>query len=293
MTRISGALTALITPFTEDNEVDEAGLRENIKSQIKGGIDGIVPMGTTGECATVSHEEHKRVVDITIDAAGGKTPVIAGTGSNSTREALEFTKHASESGADVAMLVGPYYNKPTQRGIYEHYKTLAEEVDIPQIIYNIPSRTGRNIEAKTIVKLSKLENIVGVKEASGDLKQVMEIIRDSSSDFNVISGDDSLTLPILSLGGVGGISVASNLVPGKVSEMISSFREGDLETSRNIHMELLPLFKALFIETNPGPVKAAMELLNRPAGKPRLPLVEVEGKTRNKLREVLSNLGLI
>lgn len=293
MTRIGGALTALITPFTEEGDVDEAGFRENIKSQVDGGIDGLVPAGTTGECATLSHEEHRRVVEIAIDAAEEKVPVIAGTGSNSTREALMLTKHAAEAGADAAMLVAPYYNKPTQRGIYEHYKVLAEEVDIPQIIYNIPSRTGRNVEAETIVELSKFENIAGVKEASGDLKQVMQIARSSSSDFDIISGDDSLTLPILSLGGVGGISVASNLVPGKVSKMVSSFREGDSDKAKEIHMELLPLFRSLFLETNPGPVKAAMELLGRPAGKPRPPLVEVDRETRDELSRVLTDLGLI
>lgn len=288
-----GAFTALITPFDEENNLDEEGFRQNIKSQIDGGIDGIVPVGTTGECATLSHEEHERVIELSIEAADGEVPVIAGTGSNSTEEALSLTKHAADAGADAVLLVAPYYNKPTQRGLYEHYKTLAKEVDIPQIIYNIPSRTGRNIEADTLAELSKLENVVGVKEASGDLSQVMEIAQKSDENFDILSGDDSLTLPILSLGGVGAVSVASNLLPGKVSKMVKSYLEGDAQTAREIHFELLPLFNSLFLETNPGPVKAAMEIIGKPAGSPRLPLVEANEETKNQLKEVLSDLGLI
>lgn len=252
-----------------------------------------MPVGTTGECATLSHKEHERVIEIAVDAAGEKVPVVAGTGSNSTREALRLTEHAAEVGADGVLLVAPYYNKPTQRGLYEHYKTLAEEVNIPQIIYNIPSRTGRNIEARTLVKLSELENVVGVKEASGDLGQVTEIAQNTSDDFDILSGDDRLTLPILSLGGVGAISVASNLLPGKMSNMVSSYLKGDSETAREIHFELLPLFESLFLETNPGPVKAAMEILEKPAGKPRPPLVEASEETKNRLQEVISDLGLV
>lgn len=261
--------------------------------QIEDGIDGIVPVGTTGECATLSHEEHERVIEIAIDAADGKVPVIAGTGSNSTREALKLTKHAAEAGADGVLLVAPYYNKPTQRGLYEHYKKLAEEVDIPQVIYNIPSRTGRNIEAETLAKLSKFENVAGVKEASGDLKQVMEIVQNADEDFDVLSGDDSLALPLLSLGGVGVVSVASNILPGKISKMVNSYLDGEVQTAQEIHYELLPLFNSLFLETNPGPVKAAMDIMGIPAGKPRLPLVEAGKETKDRLREVISNLGLI
>ncbi|HID31274.1 MAG TPA: 4-hydroxy-tetrahydrodipicolinate synthase, partial [Desulfobacterales bacterium] len=190
-------------------------------------------------------------------------------------------------------LVAPYYNKPSQQGLYEHYKKIAEDVDIPQIIYNIPSRTGINVEAETIVKLAKIENIVGVKEASGNLNQVMQIIKQTDEDFLLISGDDSLTFPILALGGVGVISVAANLVPDKIAKMVNAFFEGDIKASRDIHYELMPLFKALFMETNPSPAKAAMELLGRPAGKPRLPLVEVRPETREKLRKVLADLGLV
>lgn len=290
--RFEGAYTAQITPFDKKDNLDEEGFRKNIRSQIEGGIDGLVPVGTTGECATLTHEEHKKVVEIAVDAASGEVPVIAGTGSNSTREALDLTEHAAGAGADAVLLVAPYYNKPTQEGLYNHYKTLAEEVDIPQVIYNIPSRTGRNIEAETLIELSKLENVAGVKEASGDLKQVMELSQKTDEEFDILSGDDRLTLPILSLGGVGVVSVASNLLPGKLSKMVHSYLENDLEKAQETHYELLPLFKSLFIETNPGPVKAAMELLGNPAGKPRSPLVEANKDTKNKLREVLSNLGL-
>lgn len=290
---IKGAMTALITPFNEDNQFYEEGFRENIKSQINGGINGIVPVGTTGECSTLSYEEHKKVVEVAVDAADGKVSVIAGTGSNSTREALMLTEHAAEYGVDAVLLVAPYYNKPTQRGLYEHYRKLAEEVNIPQIIYNIPSRTGRNIEAETLISLSRLKNIVGVKEASGDLNQVMRIVRETDDDFKVLSGDDSLTLPILSIGGVGVISVASNIVPDKISDLVKFYLEGKTEKAREIHFELMPLFKSIFIETNPGPIKAAMNIMGKPAGKPRLPLVEVEAGTEQKLREVISGLGLI
>ncbi len=289
----TGAFTAIITPFSSNNDLDEEGLRKNIKSQIKGGIDGIVPMGTTGECATVSHEEHERVIEISVDTTGGKIPVIAGTGSNSTREALRLTTHAAEAGVDAVLLICPYYNKPTQRGIYEHYKKLAKKIEIPQIIYNIPSRTGRNIEPETIIRLSKLENIVGVKEASGSLKQIMKIIKNTDNDFYVLSGDDSLTLPALSLGATGVVSVASNLIPGKISEMINLYLDGKTEASKEIHYELTPLFESLFIETNPAPVKAAMDLLGKPAGGLRLPLVEVRDETRKHLKKVLSDIKLL
>lgn len=288
-----GASTALITPFDEEDNFDEDGYRENIKAQIKGGIDGIVPVGTTGECATLSLEEHEKVVEVAVDEADEEVPVIAGAGSNSTKEALELTKHATEVGADGVLLVGPYYNKPTQRGLYEHYKKLAEEVDIPQIIYNVPSRTGRNIDADTIIKLADYENVVAVKEASGDINQVMKIVENTGEYFEVLSGDDRFTLPILGVGGVGAVSVASNLLPGKVSELINLYLDGDVQASRELHYRLLPLFRAIFIETNPGPVKAAMKMMGQNAGNLRLPLVEVTEDTKKELQKVLRNLNLI
>lgn len=290
--RFKGTFTAIITPFDESGKLDKKGLRQNINAQIEAGVDGLVPVGSTGECGTLSHEEHKEVVEITIDEVNGEIPVIAGTGSNSTWEAINLTSHAAEAGADGVLLVGPYYNKPTQQGLYEHYKKLAEEVDIPQIIYNIPSRTGRNINADTIVKLAQFDNIVGVKEASGDLSQVTTILN-NVEDFSVLSGDDSLTLPMMSLGGVGVISVTSNLLPEEVSKMVSSFLEGDLQTAREINYKLLPFFKSLFIETNPGPVKAAMKMIGRAAGKPRLPLVEVTEETKEILKKNLEKIDLL
>jgi 4-hydroxy-tetrahydrodipicolinate synthase len=289
-----GAYTAMVTPFDADGKVDEAGLRANVKFQIDHGIHGLVPVGTTGECATLSYEEHNRVIEIVVDEAKGKVPVLAGTGSNSTHEAIMLTRHAKEVGADGALLVVPYYNKPTQRGLYEHYKKIAETIYIPQVIYNIPSRTGVNMLPETMAKLAKLKNIVGVKEASGDLGQIARIIElTKGDDFSVISGDDKLTLEIMALGGVGVISVASNLLPDKVAKMVDYFRSGDIQTARKINDEISPLFKALFIETNPGPVKMAMNWMGMAAGKPRLPLVELEPQNQEKLRKVLVEMGLV
>jgi len=292
--RFQGAYTAMVTPFDRDDKVDEEGLRKNVRFQIEKGIHGLVPVGTTGECATLSYEEHERVIEVTVDAARGKVPVLAGTGSNSTWEAIMLTKHAREVGADGALLVVPYYNKPTQAGLYEHFKKIAEEVDIPQVIYNIPSRTGVNIESETVARLAEIENIVGIKEASLNMDQIMKIIDlTSGKDFSVISGEDSWTFTILGLGGVGVISVTSNIVPDRMAKLVDTFMAGDLETSRRIHFELMPLFKAMFIETNPGPVKAAMDMMGMAAGKPRLPLVELRPENREKLRKVLVELGLV
>jgi len=283
-----------VTPFDERDEVDEEGLRENIEFQIKEGIHGLVPTGSTGECATLSYEEHKRVVEITVDAARGKVPVLAGTGSNSTREAIMLTQHAKEAGADGALLVVPYYNKPTQRGLYEHFKKIAETVDIPQVLYNIPSRSAVNLEPETMAKLAKLENVVGVKEASGDMKQVSKIIElTRDEDFFVISGNDSDTLEIMRLGGIGVISVASNIVPRKVVELVECLQVKDYDRAKRINEELAPLFKGLFIETNPGPVKMAMNWMGMAAGKPRLPLVELEPENQEKLRRILADAGLV
>ena len=288
-----GAMTAMVTPFDKEGKVDEEGLRENVRFQIKKGIHGLVPVGTTGECATLSYEEHNRVVDVVVDAAKGKVPVLAGTGSNSTWEATMLTKHAKEVGADGALLVVPYYNKPTQAGLYQHYKRIAEEVDLPQVIYNIPSRTSLNMLPETMAKLAKVKNIVGVKEASGDLKQIAQIIELAGKEFLVLSGDDSLTLEIMKLGGVGIISVTSNLVPDKLVKMVDSFRSGDVPTAKRINDELAPLFKALFIETNPGPAKMAMNWMGMAAGGLRLPLVELEPENQEKLRKVLVDMGLV
>jgi len=289
-----GVYTAIVTPFGPDGGVDEEGLKKNVEFQIRSGIHGLVPVGTTGECSTLSYEEHNRVVEIVVDAAKGRVPVLAGAGSNSTWETLTLTKHAKEVGADGVLIVVPYYNKPTQAGLYAHFQKVAEEVDIPQVIYNIPSRTGVNMLPETMARLARLKNVVGVKEASGNMAQIAKIIELTRGlDFVVTSGNDSDTLSIMKLGGVGVISVASNIVPSKVVEMVESFRSGNLKRAEEINRELGPLFKALFIETNPGPLKAAMNMMGMPAGGLRLPLVEMEPKNREKLRRVLIEMKLV
>ena len=289
-----GAYTAMVTPFDKKDRLDEDGLRENVKFQIKNGINGLVPVGSTGECSTLSYEEHNQAIEVVVDAAKGKVPVLAGTGSNSTWEAVMLTKHAKEVGADGALLVVPYYNKPTQAGLYAHFKKLAEEVDIPQIIYNIPSRSVVNMLPETMAKLAKLKNIVGVKEASGDINQIAKIIElTRGEDFSVISGNDSDTLAVMKLGGVGIISVISNIVPEKVVKMVESFRSGDVKKAEKIDRELSPLYKVLFIETNPVPVKMAMNWMGMAAGGVRLPLVELEQENQKKLRKVLADMKLV
>ena len=289
-----GALTAMVTPFDEEGRVDEEGLRKNVEFQIRSGIHGLVPVGTTGECSTLSYDEHIRVVEIVVEAAGGRVPVLAGTGSNSTWEAIMLTKRAKEAGADGALVVVPYYNRPSQAGLYAHFRKIAEEVDIPIVIYNIPSRTGVNILPETVAKLARLKNIVGIKEASGDMEQVRRIIEMvDRKDFIVTSGNDSDTLEIIRLGGVGVISVASNIVPDRVVGLVEAARRGDWERAERIHSELLPLFKALFIETNPVPVKTAMRWMGMPAGGVRLPLVEMEPENQKRLRQVMVEMGLL
>ncbi len=289
-----GALTAMVTPFDEEGRVDEEGLRKNVEFQIRSGIHGLVPVGTTGECSTLSYDEHIRVVEIVVEAAGGRVPVLAGTGSNSTWEAIMLTKRAKEAGADGALVVVPYYNRPSQAGLYAHFRKIAEEVDIPIVIYNIPSRTGVNILPETVAKLARLKNIVGIKEASGDMEQVRRIIEMvDRKDFIVTSGNDSDTLEIIRLGGVGVISVASNIVPDRVVGLVEAARRGDWERAERIHSELLPLFKALFIETNPVPVKTAMRWMGMPAGGVRLPLVEMEPENQRRLRQVMVEVGLL
>jgi len=288
-----GLFTAIITPFDKDGNLDEDGLRGNIDFQIENKVDGIVPVGTTGESATLSEEEHKRVVEIAIDQANGKCLVLAGTGSNSTTEALEYTKHAKDVGADAALMISPYYNKPTQEGVYQHYKKIAESVDIPIILYTVPSRTMVNIEPETTKRLSEIPNIVGIKDASGNLNQVSREIMECGKNFTVLSGDDSLNLPIIALGGKGAISVVSNVVPGMMSEFIGYALNGNFDKARKLHYRLYVLFKILFIETNPTPVKSAMEMMGMAAGDPRLPLVPVSKANREKIRKVLENLDLV
>jgi 4-hydroxy-tetrahydrodipicolinate synthase len=287
-----GAIVAIVTPF-KNGKVDEAALRNLIEEQIAGGTDGIAPCGTTGESTTLTHEEHDRVIEITIDAVRKRVPVIAGTGSNSTAEAIRLTKHAWESGADGALLVCPYYNRPTQEGLYLHYKAVAEAVPIPLVVYNIPGRTGINLMPETLARLSKIENVVGVKEASGSMKQMSDVINLCGPDFDVLSGDDLFTLPLLSIGGKGIISVVSNVVPADMAGMVDAFAMGDLKKARALHYRMSPLIDALFIETNPTPVKAALAMMGKIDPELRLPLCRMAADNEASLKAVMQQYGLI
>ena len=288
-----GSMTAIVTPF-KNGKVDEKALRDLIEFQIKNGTSGIVPCGTTGESATISFLEHDKVVDITVDQVKKRVPVIAGTGSNSTEEAITMTVHAAEVGADASLQVSPYYNRPTQKGLYEHFKAVADAVKIPIILYNIAGRTGVNIEPETIAQLaSDCKNIVGVKEASGNLEQMSRIKALCPKSFALISGDDGLTLPVLSIGGTGIISVVSNIVPKDVAELVSSFLEGDIKRAQELHYKLLPLVKAVFIETNPIPIKTAMGLLGMCEPDLRLPMCSMMPENLEKLKKALKDYGLL
>jgi 4-hydroxy-tetrahydrodipicolinate synthase len=287
-----GIHTALITPF-RDGRVDEEALRALVEIQIEAGIDGLVPCGSTGESATLSHAEHRQVVEIVVDAVGGRVPVIAGTGSNSTREAIEFTAHARDAGAEGALLLSPYYNKPTQEGIYAHYAAIAQETGLPLVVYNIPGRTASNIAPETVVRLAHVPGIVGIKEASGNLDQMSHIIAHAPADFVVLSGDDSLTLPLLAIGGKGAISTTSNVAPRQMVELAKSFLEGRMEHARAMHYALLPLFDALFSETNPIPVKAACAALGWCDDEIRLPLTPIGDANLEQLKLVMKDLGIL
>jgi len=286
-----GVYVAIVTPF-KNGKIDEEAYKNLIEMHVKKGTDGIIPCGTTGESATLSHEEHEYLIELTVKLVNGRMKVVAGTGSNSTEEAIKLTKAAEKVGCDGALLVSPYYNKPTQKGLYEHFKKIAESVKIPLILYNIKSRTAVNIEIKTMCELSKIPNIVGVKEASGDLSQMSEIIRLCGNDFTVLSGDDALTLPLVSIGGKGVISVVGNFIPEDLKHMLESYKSGNIEEAKKIHHKLFPLIKAMFIETNPIPVKAAMEMLGLIGPEIRLPLTRLEGENREKVKKALIDYGL-
>ena len=289
-----GSLVAMITPFTESGEVDEKGIKELVEFHIKNGTNGIVPCGTTGESPTLSHEEHKKVVDITIEAVAGRIPVIAGTGSNSTREAFDLTSHAKKAGADAALVVVPYYNRPTQKGLYIHYKKLAEEIDIPIIVYNVPSRTGTNLLPETLAKLAQLKNIAAVKEASGNLDQMTQIVELCGDNIVLLSGDDKLLLPVLSIGGKGVISVVANIIPRDVSDMVREFEEGNYQKSKEIFLsKVYPLSNAMFYETNPIPVKTSARLMGLPSGDLRSPLCSMNEDNLTKLKSDLVKFGLL
>src|SRR3989338_4222035 len=268
----NGSIVAIVTPFS-NGKIDENKLRELIEFQIKNGTSGIVPCGTTGESPTLSFDEHDRVIEITVEQVKKRVPVIAGTGANSTEEAIMLTRHAAKVGADASLQVSPYYNRPTQKGLYEHFKAIAKSVDIPIILYNILSRTGVNIEPETIAKLAQdCKNIVAVKEASGNLDQMSRIKQLCGKNFDLLSGDDSLTLPVLSIAGTGIISVVANIVPRDVADLVSEFEKGNIKKAQEIHYKLLPLVKAMFMETNPIPLKTAMGLMGMYAPDLRLPM---------------------
>jgi 4-hydroxy-tetrahydrodipicolinate synthase len=287
-----GSYVAVVTPFKDDN-LDEQGLRRNIRFLIDKGSSGIVACATTGESPSLSDDDFERVVRIAVEETNSKVPVIAGAGTNSTFKTIKLIHMAEEFGAQGALVVTPYYNKPTQEGLYQHYRKVSEESGIPIVVYNVPSRTGGNILPKTVAKLSRdCKNIVAIKEASGNLDQVTEIQRLCGDEFDILSGDDSLTFPMLAIGAKGVISVIANILPDKVSAMCRSFFEGNIEEARKIHLELFPVIKALFIETNPMPIKKAMELMGMPAGKPRLPLVEMGQENTAILKNILMEFGI-
>ncbi len=287
-----GAIVAIVTPFKK-GKVDEEALRELIEFQIANGTDGIVPCGTTGESPVLSHEEHDRVIEITVEAVKKRVPVIAGTGSNSTEEALRLTKHAHECGADGALMVAPYYNRPTQEGLYQHYKYIAESVPIPIIVYNIPGRTGVNITPETMARLSRVKNIVGTKEAAGSLRQMQDVITLCGPDFVVLSGDDWFTYPLMQLGGHGIISVISNIAPADMAALVDAFFAGDLKKAKELHYKMTPMIDALFIETNPAPVKAALHLMGKIQYEVRQPLWKLSDANFERLKKTMQNSGLI
>jgi len=290
--RLTGVFVPNITPFSAQR-IDEDALKRVLDYLLGQGASGLVPCGTTGESATLSHEEHRRVVELTIRHVAGRAPVIAGAGSNSTAEAIGLVKHAQEVGADAVLVICPYYNRPTQAGLVAHFTAVAAAVSLPIIMYNIPKRTGVNMEAATAAELSRVPNIVGIKEASGDIVQIAEIVRLAEPGFAVLSGDGNMTFPVCSVGGVGAILADAHLLPGEWRRMVELVAAGKLAEAREIHLRLLPLTKALFVETNPVPVKAAMEMLGLASAEVRLPLVPATERCRAVVREELTKLGLL
>ncbi len=288
----TGSLVAIVTPFRK-GKVDERALTDLIEWQIAHGTNGIVPCGTTGESATLSHDEHNRVIELTVEVVRHRVPVVAGTGSNSTDEAIALTKHAKQAGADAALLITPYYNKPTQEGLYRHYRAVAEAVDLPLVLYNIPGRTGVNMLPTTIARLTALPTIVGVKEGSGSVQQASDLVQMCGDRLTVLAGDDALTLPMMAVGGKGVITVTANIVPAEMARLVAAFTEGKIEEARRIHFKLSPLFAALFFETNPIPVKEALSLMGKIDPELRLPLCSMAQDTREKLVQVLKDASLI
>ena len=290
--KFAGSMVALVTPF-RNGEVDESALTRLVDWHAESGTSALVPCGTTGESATLSHEEHDRVIELTVQAARGRIPVIAGTGSNNTKEAIRLTQHAKAAGADAALVISPYYNKPTQRGLYLHFKAVAEAVNLPIMIYNIASRTAVNIEPETFAQLSSIKNIVAVKESSGNLEQMSRILQLTGGKLTLISGDDSLTLPVMAIGGTGVISVAANIVPRDVAGLVKAFQAGRNDEALHYHQRLLPLVRALFLETNPIPVKTAMGMLGRLSPELRLPMCDMSEANAARLKTALEEYGVL
>jgi 4-hydroxy-tetrahydrodipicolinate synthase len=291
--RFEGVYTALVTPLTESGAVDEKALRRLVDFQVDGGVQGLVPVGTTGESPTLDGDECKRVIQVVVEQARGRVPVIAGAGSNCTAEAVEYARDAKEVGASATLQVAPYYNKPTANGFLGHFRAIADAVDLPLVVYNIASRTGKNIDNATMLELAQHRNITAVKEASGDLGQIMDLLATKPAGFDVLSGDDNLVFPIMALGGTGVISVASNIVPDRMAKLVGAARKGDWATARTLHYELLPLFKAIFIETNPIPIKAAMAMKGMMTETYRLPMCAMMPKTRESLAATLKQLRIL
>lgn len=292
--QFTGAFTALVTPF-RNGSVDETAYRELIEWQINQGIHGLVPCGTTGESATLSHDEHEKVISICIDQAKKRVPVIAGAGSNNTAEAISLLKFAKKAGADAGLMITPYYNKPTQEGIFKHFKAIAAECNLPMLVYNVPGRTGSNVSASTMIRMYKeIPTVVGCKEASADLCQLSDILEQcNDGNFSLITGDDFTVLPTLAVGGVGVISVVSNLQPAKMAGLCNAWAKGDIETAKKLHYELLPLSHACFLESNPIPVKAMLALMGKMGPEVRLPMCEPAPATLEKLKAALKNAKLI
>jgi 4-hydroxy-tetrahydrodipicolinate synthase len=288
-----GSFVAMVTPF-RNGKVDEAKLKELVEFHITNGTDGLIPCGTTGESPTLSHDEHHRVVELVIEAARGRIRVVAGTGSYSTSDAIEMTRHAERAGAVGALVVNPYYNKPTQEGLYRHFRAVAESVAIPILVYNIQGRTAINVETDTMARLARdVKNIVGVKEASGSLDQMSQVIAACGPDFSVLSGDDNITLPLLAIGGSGVVSVIANIVPRETAELVHAALDGDWKRARDLHYRLFPLARAAFLETNPIPIKEAMALAGMLEPEFRLPMCRMSDANREKLRAILKPYGLI
>jgi len=287
-----GSIVAIVTPF-KDGKVDEDAYRELIEFQIESGTSAIVPCGTTGESATLNMEEHARVIEIAVEAVNRRVPVIAGTGGNSTHEAIDLTAHAKKVGADATLQVTPYYNKPTQEGLYQHFKAIAEAVSLPQVLYNVPGRTSVNMLPETVARLAELPEIVAIKEASGNLGQMAEIVRLAGDKITLLSGDDNLTLPVLAVGGTGVVSVVANIVPRDTADMVNAWEDGDIKKAKELYYKLLPLCQAMFYETNPIPVKTSLALMGKIQEEMRLPLCPMAPANLEKLKKALSQYGLI